>query len=194
MVTYDPTIPLTFIHVFKTAGLATTDVFRHWFKDRLLRHYGPNTTNTNAIVKLTTKQYNLPTHTCVYGHFSTLHQATNIFDTPNKQCIMMVRDPWERAKSAYFYHKCKGTPKTNSLEQFIKVTYVGYKELTQFTPEDDYKEIIDKHFIYVGLLNDLNTSIKNIATLINMEPPADAVPFKNLTPVQDEDEPLHLKQ
>lgn len=194
MVAYNPNIPLTFIHVPKTAGTATTAIFKYWFKDKLLRYYGPNTTNSNAIRKLTTNQYNLPTHTCIYGHFNTLHQATNMFDTPNKQCIMIVRDPWEKAKSAYYYHKCKGTPKTNSLEQFIKVTNVGYKELTQFKPEDDYKEIINKHFIYVGVINDLDTSIKNIATLINMEPPAGAIPFKNVTPVQDEDEPLHLKQ
>lgn len=61
MVIYNPTIPLTFIHIPKTAGLATTDIFKYWFKDRLLRHYSPNTT-TNTIVKLTTKQYNLSTH------------------------------------------------------------------------------------------------------------------------------------
>ena len=52
---YDPTQPLIFVHVPKTAGISVRTIFKDWFADRLCLNYYNEVAGTPPVI---------------YGHFS----------------------------------------------------------------------------------------------------------------------------
>ncbi len=168
---YDPSKPLIFIHIPKSAGTTVKSQFKEWYGNRLYEHYFNEVTGTFPR-KVRLKNFLLrPRKIVIYGHFNR-NRGFGITDYYPEvdQFVTVLRDPFESAVSAFYYKRNTGiyskdkdqVPKTD-LETFLKNNQPNI--LNHFPVEitvDNYKEIIEKYFIAVGITEMLQDSIKII--------------------------------
>jgi hypothetical protein len=101
---YDCNIPLIAIHIPKTAGSSVKEIFRAWFGDRLLFHYFNKRSSEMPpkydLVAMHTKEQPI----VIYGHFNrTRNFGIEHYYPKAEQFITILRDPFERVVSGYFY-------------------------------------------------------------------------------------------
>lgn len=116
---------------------------------------------------------------CVlHGHFNRLRGFGVEDYYPNAtQFVTILRDPFEKAVSGYFYLKKNRSywkdksriPREASIENYLMKTKVNY--LNHFPREvtpANYKDIIEEYFIEVGIMERLEESMKWIAHKLSM--------------------------
>src|SRR5262249_29637680 len=99
------------------------------------------------------------------------------------QFIMVLREPFEQHISNYFFEKGQGAqryrcgkpapiPEPN-LWTYLKQRQAWGKYFMGFELTlDNYREIFDKHFVYIGVTEDLQTSVNVLAGKLGVAPVA----------------------
>jgi len=195
---YDPAEPLISIHIPKCAGASFHVALRKWFGRKLLLHYHDEQNNerpklhplVKGIFKKKARQ-----NTCIHGHFNhTRGNGTSDYYPSVQQFISVIRNPLEIHLSNYFYlkklgdkayrngnlHKAADANYTvnNYFEDYPKSHLLAF--LPKETNETNYRDIIEKNFIYICLSEDFQTSIDILAQKLGRK--TVVVPTYNISP------------
>jgi len=178
---YENNKPLISIHIPKCAGTSFTSVLSQWFGKKLYRHY------FNEQNKTMPKRYNLKKGIlrkinkkglCIHGHFANNRKfGAQDYYPEVDQFITIIRNPFDIALSNYFYIKKQGQQRFRDGEKLIAQQqfhdlrdYLNQRNsyIMNFMPYqmniNNYKEILEKYFIYIGITEDLQTSVNILAT------------------------------
>lgn len=205
---YDISKPLISIHIPKCAGTSFIEVLNTWFK-KVYFHY-PNEKRGKA-----PKQHKL-THgllkkrpiesLCIHGHFNNARgYGVSDYYPEIDQFITILRDPFDIHISVYRHLKSRGARAHRDGARVTKATDENYdiiKHITnarsyimQFLPREininNYKEIIEQNFVYIGITEDLQNSVNVLARRLGHE--AVVVPKKNIS-THHEDIPSGLRE
>jgi hypothetical protein len=178
MRTYNPYLPLVSLHIPKCAGTSFDYVLKKWFGKKLLRHYFNRQCGTlpkKHSLKHPLFFWLFNSDLCIHGHFNRA-RGFGIDDYyPNtQQFITILRDPFDQAVSLYFFVKglkpqnsgiINESPAPASLEEYLineESTIPLYFPMEMTT--GNYVEFIEKHFVYIGVLENLQTSVNNLAS------------------------------
>lgn len=167
--------PLIFIHIPKTAGTATRQIFEKWFKEGFYLHYYKEKLCEMPI------HHDLKNHSknqpqIIYGHFNRRRNfGVEDYYPEVNQFITILRDPLDRLISNFFYIK-KVAHGWNKYSEPLDADLTNYVRnnksvmLNYFPREvtsDNYKEIIDKYFIEIGVYEELDLSMTHIAKALD---------------------------
>jgi len=176
---YNPENPLVYIHVYKTAGCTMRRCFKKWYsRDGVAKHqlcYHDDYYKSNkSFLTCNSTQLSLYKAAKVVpifiGHFNNVNYS---FPEECNQFITTLRNPLDRAISAYFYNLKETKNKFTDickLEEFLRkpdytgITKVFTKEL--FTLEN-YKNLIQKYFVYIGTTEHFSWSLSKIVWVLN---------------------------
>ena len=199
---YDRTSPLIVIHIPKAAGTSVKAVFRKWFGEGLHEHYFNERTDSPP-GRLDLRLLHSPNRpVAVYGHFNRLRGAGVEQYYPDvQQFITILRDPFERAISNYYYVRDNSAhwknqtrvPKTD-LRRFLIETQASM--LNQFprpVTRDNYRALIEEFFIEIGIMENLPESVRRIAAKLRMPFEREWLPHANATP-RDQPHPRDLRE
>jgi len=195
--TYDKKRLLISLHIPKCAGTSFTDILKAWFGKKLKFHY------VNEKRRKPPKKHKLDkgwinkkpiNGLCIHGHFNRERGFGALDYYPEAdQFITMLRDPFDIHISHYRYLKTlKGkayrdgqTHKIASDEKYDIHEYLkrsGSYFLTQFPIKltyDNYKEYFEKNFVYIGIVEDMQTSIDMLASKLGFD--SVKVPVRNVS-------------
>lgn len=180
-ISYNPKLPLISLHLPKTAGTSFQRVLEQWFSDRLLFHY------TDYYNKTPPKHHNILDSTgavksgiCIHGHFAH-NEVFDFYGDYAKQFISILREPFEAHASLYFYIKGLGdkAPADNPMAKKISMEGYNLKDFFEDFPEsnllwffypgmtlENYQEIIDEKFLFIGTTERLKDSVDMLANLL----------------------------
>lgn len=180
---YDRTRPLIALHVPNTAGTTARRVFKVWFGRKLYRHYygggKKKMPRTVRLRKFFSEQYRHDL--CIYGHFDTRNgTGVEAYYPEADQFVSVLREPFENAVSNYFHRRrlienSKDTHKRPMPELGKHLQRVTPSMLNHFPFQltiDNYKELIEAHFIHIGISEELQTSLGIIAAKLNKPVPS----------------------
>ena len=188
MKSYDPTRPLIGLHIPKCAGTSLKPILYRRFGWRMHWHYFDERHNkmhrryqANAINRLLCRLTGR--NVCIYGHFNRARNFSveNYYQEVD-QFFTFVRDPLATILSRYFSAKQQGahrlrggtlTPivaRYGSLDEFVADNihdpyFINY--LPGPMTLDNYAEIFETQFVYVGVAEDLQTSLDRLATRLS---------------------------
>lgn len=171
MLIYDRNKPLIFIHTPKTAGVSLRSIFKSWFGDNLYFHYADNNKGILPVKRNINKLHSYQNPVVIYGHFNKSRNfGINDYYPDATQFITVLREPFERHVSLYFYLR-KGRQKQfgpKIPEKEIEYHLINSKGsfLNNFPKQvtfDNYKEIIEQYFIEIGIVEKLDMSLQRIA-------------------------------
>lgn len=206
---YDPSKPLIYTHIPKCAGSSVVRLLRHWFGP----HYHKlNQDERRDIIlpRVETQDAQgrwLPNVKCIHGHFNHGRGYGLPYFYPElDQYFTILRDPFDLAVSMYFF--AKGRSKEGRFwfrgeaidlnQQFPNVeSYVNsypywlFDHLPQDVTLDNYEERIRSRFIFLGIFEDLQTTIDNLGKLLGME--SATLPHFNVS-TYDENIPERLRE
>jgi len=195
---YNPNEPLISIHIPKCAGESFKRVLKRWYGNRLLYHYHNERRNKPPKKhKLTAGLFRkrLRHNICIHGHFNHKRgNGTSDYYPEIDQFITILRDPFEIHLSNYFYVKRlqKKAFRDGRQDHLADPSYDLRKYLAEakksyllksFPPVisvDNYRQIIDKRFVYVGITEDLQTSVDMLANKLGVS--SVLAPVKNISP------------
>lgn len=174
---YDRNQPLIAIHIPKTAGTSARFFFESWFQSGLLHHY-PNEAldppEPHDLHALHSQQAPI----VLYGHFSIDRGYGIEKNYPRVlQFTMILRDPFELSISLYHHVRkmyLQGRRKSLgrfscSLEDFlIKNHSHMFNHFPRKVTPANYKEILEKYFIEVGICEELDLSMLHMAEALGM--------------------------
>jgi len=201
MIRYDKNAPLIVIHIPKAAGTSVKEIFKRWYMDSFYEHYynevRAKMPRKLDLVSLQSKKKPI----LIYGHFNQTRGFGIEEYYPNvKQFVTILRDPFERMVSSYFYKKKvssnwkdKSRTPYNGLEEYILAYHSNYlvhfpREVTQ----DNYKDIIEEYFVEIGIMESLDESLSKIAKKLGYPYSKSWVEHKNATK-RDEEIPSYLQ-
>jgi len=182
---YDPSLPLIALHVPKTAGISVKEIFKGWFGEGLLQHYsnGEKLPKLHDIDHLHSRQRPV----VVYGHFNRRRRfGVEHYYPQAKQFVTILRDPFDRAVSGYFY-ACMNQHDAGlraSAEKGLeeKVMDPSFTMLNHFPCEitmENFQEVIETRFIEVGVTEQLDESMLRIAKRLGKPYVAGSLPHLN---------------
>ena len=210
MIEYDPKKPLISIHIPKCAGSSFSDILKSWFGAGYLPHYHDEKNNIppqrhNLQSKLFFRRFK--PGICIHGHFN--HERGNgvqDYYPEADQFITFLRDPFDLHLSNYFYVKReakylgKGAYRAGKERPVIKnilslEEYLGRSKksfIKAFLPPnitlDNYREILDEYFLYIGITENFQHSVNILADKLGF--PRVTVSRKN---VSQWEEPVPLE-
>lgn len=177
---YDGEKPLISIHIPKCGGTSFMAVLRSWFGKNLYIHYFEERRNKMP------RRHNLKSGLferrfkkgiCIHGHFNKKRGfGVRDYYPEVDQFITVLRDPFEMALSNYFFVKKQGDSRFRdgkilrmedqyqNLNDYLRGyrSYLLYHMPSEITMEN-YKEILERDFVYIGLLEDFQTSVNMLA-------------------------------
>jgi hypothetical protein len=170
---YSPHSPLISLHIPKCAGQSFRRVLEQFFPGRIYFHYYQQ---RNSLPQ----KHLLKPGACIHGHFNRT-RGFGVMDyyPDSDQFIAVLRDPLEAAISNYFFWKTKA--RTTQLKNGI-IKPGGehdYKNIDDFfikrprsnmldfmlreLTKANYKEIIEAQFVWIGLVENLQSHIDILA-------------------------------
>lgn len=166
---YDSNKPLISIHIPKCGGISFTRILEGWFKERLVLHYFDEKNNRMPIKH----RLNPGSGVCIHGHFN-MKRGFGITDYYSEvdQFITILRDPFEILLSNYFYVKRLGVEAYRDGLRYDLGDFSDYlKKHGSFMflhmpceiTMDNFKEIFEKYFVYIGVLEDIQVSVDCLA-------------------------------
>lgn len=199
---YDRSQPLIFLHIPKTAGMSVRTVFQKWYGDRLFEHYFNERKGAMPPRRNLASLHSTRRPVVVYGHFNRSRGfGVQDYYPAVTQFVTILRDPFDMAISSYYYLRKKGgkwrdrsrVPRAD-LRSYLQATPPNM--LNQFPCEltrDNYREVIDKLFIAIGLTERLAESLRHIAKRLDMPFREDWLPHMNAV-ARDQDDPVELRE
>lgn len=202
---YNREKPLIAIHIPKTGGTSFRKVLEQWYGRNLYLHYY-DAENAVKPKKIRLKKHfsnRFRESICIYGHFPMRRKGLGIklYYPEIDQFITILRDPFEQAVSSYFHKKFTNVEQWKDKSNFEVSDLANYlstvenNSLNHFPFEiksDNYKELIIKNFIHIGITEDMDTSVKLIAKKLGFEPPKN-IAFLNISN-KTQKTPYDLKQ
>lgn len=190
MIDYNNKEPLYYIHIPKSGGSTVRNLFQHWFGQGFLPHY-PDEVNMKPPIKYDLEKEEFSNNPIViFGHCNRDRNFGMRDYYPNaNQFITILRDPFELVISHYFYMRKVGHERadkwnipTTDLENHL---LTAQPNMLQHFPEEitleNYKEIIEKYFIEIGILEKLSPSLAMIAEKLGLPFVSDNIKHLNAT-------------
>jgi hypothetical protein len=206
---YDPNKPIIYTHIPKCAGTSVVRLLRQWFGND---YHKLNQDETKDIIlpRVETRDADgnwLQNVKCIHGHFNHGRGYGLPYFYPElDQYFTILRDPFDLTVSMYFFAKgrsvegqfwFRGKP-VDIREQFPTVeSYVSsypywlFSHLPQDITLDNYEEKLRQRFVYIGVFEDLQTSINNLAKILGK--PGWELPHMNVSRY-DESVPEFLRE
>jgi len=204
---YDPGLPLIFSHVPKTAGVSVRSKFVDWFGKNLLTHYKPH---SEPVAKHDLQNPPVPNKpVVVFGHFNRRRGfGIEQYYPQVNQFIAIVREPWEREISAYFY-RLGNVEKNPIFKEITKISLEEYlatwpNKYPNFAPTlstylplpcdlNNYREMIESQFVEIGISEQLPESMKRISEKLGLQLDISDLPHLN-TSRRTVQIPMHIKK
>lgn len=203
---YNPLEPVVFTHIPKCAGTSFIRVLRFWFRKSYC-HLIQDESKDIKLPKVPVLEQDGSFRQdikCIHGHFNHGRGYGLPYHYPEiDQYITILRDPFDIVVSMYFFFKGKSLrgeffhrgKQVDVRDQFPSVEHYvrNYPDwLFDHLPQDislaNYEEQIRRRFIYVGLFEDMQTSIDVLAAIFGKS--TMDMPVKN---VSQYDEPVPEK-
>lgn len=183
MKTYDPSKPLIFSHIPKTAGTSVRELFTSWYGPNLLLHYKDE---SRPPVHDLENPPEPGKPVVIYGHFSR-NRGVGIdkYYPQVDQFITILRDPLERVLSGYFFKTQNETMRRAfwgtarlTVDQYVggwqrRLVRGANAPITNFFPgevnHDNFKDVINDRFVEVGVVEHLDISMTRIAEKLGFE-------------------------
>ncbi|MBI5561773.1 MAG: hypothetical protein HY894_02805 [Deltaproteobacteria bacterium] len=205
---YDPDKPLISVHVPKCAGMSFRVVLEKWFGGRLYLHYfneAENRMPERRDLRVAGPGSEFKRGVCIHGHFNAARGFGAMDYYPEvDQFITILREPVEMALSNYFFRKKLGAAchrdgvsrpiaeEYGCVEEFLRRSPVSLLSRMPFELTfDNYEEMLERRFVYVGITEDLQASVAALAGRLGFQ--ATDVPVRN-TSEHNEDVPASLKE
>ena len=185
---YDVNKPLIFTHIPKCAGTSVIRVLRHWFRG-FYHHTFTYEKEGRPMERVTTRDGRgnwLPEVKCIHAHFDHRRGYGLPYFYPEvDQYVTILRDPFDIIVSMYFFAKgkAKGQGFFHEGKQVdfcsIYPHLASYVEdhpvwLYDHLPQDLTLENIDRYvedrFVYIGIFEDMNTSIEQLRKILGKPP------------------------
>lgn len=172
MRSHDPTRPLVFIHVPKTAGSSVQKVFRSWYGLGFADHYFNEQAGHRPVRSELFDQHTHAAPICIYGHFNRLRGFGTEANYPDAtQFMTILRDPFEMACSHYHFVKNRGhawkdqtrVPQTDMAEYLAKTPPNMLNHFPRAVTLENYKAVMEEFFIGIGIMADLTASLSRFA-------------------------------
>lgn len=190
MKSYDPSLPLYSIHIPKCGGTSFRTALEGWFGDRFFIHYFQQADRPPERIDA------LP-GSCVHGHFNRTKGLGLLDYYPDaRQAITVLRDPLEAAVSNYHFWKNTARERQLRLGVIEEGSEDDYRDLDDFFRKrplshipnylpaevtgENVREIMERYFIFVGLLEEARSSLALLARIIGRKPPQ--LEQKNVSP------------
>jgi hypothetical protein len=171
---YDNKKPLISIHLPKCGGTSFRTILDKWFGDEVYYHYY-NERESKLPEKISTSEYK-----CIHGHFNSKRGfGVNSYYPQVDQFVMFVRNPLDIMVSTYFYNKSKKSliyrdgellSKSQEYENINDYLRNNNSYFLNHLPaeinETNYKEVLNSQFIYVGVIENYQQSINNLASIL----------------------------
>jgi len=200
MLKYDSKQPLVSLHIPRSGGTSLGLILQDWFQDGYRNHY---THDQAADPEHPLFPINLgdkyKSGQCVHGHFMNDHNSALKVFPDTKQFITLFRDPLSQTISLFYYQKwiVKQTGyiqfrdlkfskpayqelssgkrvETDSLQEFVEK---GKSQFLDFLPfrftMDNYKELLNRHFVHVCCNGYYKNSVIILADKLGKKPPSD---------------------
>jgi len=172
MIKYNPVKPLISLHIPKCGGQSLRRVLKTWFSEHLYFHYYKD-------YSVLPPKYELKPGMCIHGHFNhTRGFGVDDYYPKADQFITFLRDPLEIVISNYFFWKKKAREKqirTGFLKEGDANDYRDIEDFFAKRPEShipnflpgyltkqNYKDIFEEKFVYIGVVEDMPTSLKKL--------------------------------
>lgn len=177
MISYDPQLPLIFIHVPKTAGASVRRVVMDWFGAGYVPHYYDERTATPPARDARFVNHSAAAPVCVYGHFNRLRGFGVQDGYPDaRQFVTILRDPFEMAISEYYFIRKTGTnwkdrsrvPTDGLLHHLETATPNMLNHFPRPVSAENYKDIIEEFFVEIGFTEMLVPSLARIAIRLGL--------------------------
>lgn len=206
---YDPSRPIIYTHIPKCAGTSVVRLLRHWFGDQ---YHKLNQDETRDIILPRVETRNedgewLPNVKCIHGHFNHGRGYGLPYFYPEiDQYFTILRDPFDLTCSMYFFAKGRSIrgefwfrgKQVDIRDQFPTVeSYVSaypywlFNHLPQDLTLDNYEQKLSQRFVYIGIFEDLQTSIDNLGKILGK--PHFELPRTNVS-TYDEVVPEYLRE
>jgi len=179
---YDPTRPVIFTHIPKCAGTSFVRLLRQWFGKSYAKLNQDETRDILLPRVSLTPTDDRPPVACIHGHFDHGRGYGLPYYYPGvDQYFTVFRDPFDLVVSMYFFAKGRSLEgrfwyrgkQVNLLDQYPTVEhylrdfpYWLYNHLPQDITIADYREKLARRFIYIGIQEDLRSSIRNLGAIL----------------------------
>jgi len=183
MIEYDKSEPILSIHIPRCGGKSLTPWLAQMFPGKLHRHYFDEAKNRMP------EKHKWQVDSCIHGHFNkTRGFGIQDYYPQARQFITILRDPFEVLVSRYYYEKQNARENRSFrwgrslelddhintyLEKEIKKEHY-HPNILDYLPGDftidNYKDQIQKYFIYVGILEDFQFSLDRLAVKLGNLP------------------------
>lgn len=208
---YDPSRPLISVHIPKCAGTSLAHVLRTWFgSGGYYTHYVGERQGTpparHRLWGTCGPEMGLDRPVCVHGHFNRARGlGVDRFYPEVDQLITVIRDPFAMCVSNYRYVRDAarlgtagamrdGAPHPIirndwSLRDFVACSPRSY--LLDFLPaelnRDNFAEVLERTFLYVGVAECLDASVADLAQLLGFPPIAAPLENRSSAAVEGEE-------
>lgn len=208
MKAYDPNKPLIYTHIPKCAGTSFVRLLKQWFGET---YHKLNQDETQDILlpKVETRDEEgnwRPDVRCIQGHFNHGRGYGLPYYYPEvDQYFTILRDPFDLTVSMYFFAKGRSEEgrfwyrgqAVDFTHQFASVVdyvrnypYWLFHHLPQDVTLDNYEERLSQRFVYIGVFEDMQTSVSNLAKILGK--PDETLPQLNVSNY-DEKVPEYLR-
>lgn len=165
--------PLLYFHFYKTGGTTMRQYFAKWFhnkqQNRFFLHYANDNLFTCTSQKIKQLADDGITNPVFFGewHYNNVPSECTQF-------ITLVRDPFNHAVSSFFYlnKNCENTADNRKrLAKHILIDEGPYFDsllVKEKLTLDNYKQMIAKYFIYIGVFENYKDEIKKISNLLGV--------------------------
>ena len=181
---YDPSKPVVYTHIPKCAGTSVVRLLKHWFGDN---YHKLNQDETKDIIlpRVETQDADgnwLPNVRCIHGHFNHGRGYGLPYFYPEiDQYFTILRDPFDLVCSMYFFAKGRSIrgefwfkgEQVDIRDQFPTIAhyvqshpYWLFDHLPQNLTMENYQKRLADTFVYVGVFEDLQTSINNLGKIL----------------------------
>lgn len=199
MKVYDPNQPLVFIHVPKTAGASVARIVEGWFGDGYVPNYYNQRTKQSPQRSPLFDRHTANAPVCIYGHFNPKggFGVQDIYPDAT-QFVSILRDPFDRAVSGYYYMRALALKTGRSLPVLGNTLSEHLateppKMLLHFprpVTVENYKDVIDEFFVTIGFSETLVPSLYEIAAALGRTFEPDLLSHRNKGRYEDTPEDM----